>query len=318
MYYIGFDIGGTKCVSILAKSNGEKIEFLDRAEFATGGTWQEVVDQLCTGSLKQLKAVGLTTKDIAACGISCGGPLDSKAGIIYSPPNLPGWDEVPITEYVSQKLKIPSKLNNDADACAVAEWKYGAGCGTQNMIFLTFGTGLGAGLILNGKLYSGTNNMAGEVGHIRLEKKGPIGYNKAGSFEGFCSGGGIAQIGRAKANELLKAGKTVSFCPDGNPNNITAKAIAAAADAGDAAALGLLYGVGARFGRGLAVLIDILNPEVIVAGSIFVRAGKHLGKAMYAELKKEALPRSLPVCRIVPARLGDKIGDYGAIVMAMQ
>lgn len=118
-------------------------------------------------------------------GISCGGPLNSTAGIIEGPPNLPGWNNVKIADILTSHYGVFASLQNDANACAVAEWKFGAGKGAQNMIFLTFGTGLGAGLILNGRLYSGTNDNAGEIGHIRLEEFGPSGYGKSGSFEGF-------------------------------------------------------------------------------------------------------------------------------------
>ena len=103
-------------------------------------------------------------------------------------------------------------MQNDANAGAIAEWKYGAGKGYNNLIFLTFGTGMGAGLILNGKLYSGTTDLAGEVGHIRLAEMGPVGFGKAGSFEGFCSGGGIAQLAQIKVREKLQMGEKVSFC----------------------------------------------------------------------------------------------------------
>ena len=112
-----------------------------------------------------------------------------------SPPNLPGWDNIDIVKQIKTHFGVPVHLQNDANACALAEWKFGAGRGTKNMVFLTFGTGLGAGLILDGKLYSGTNDNAAELGHIRLDRFGPVGFGKTGSFEGFCSGGGIAQLG---------------------------------------------------------------------------------------------------------------------------
>jgi glucokinase len=144
---------------------------------------------------------------VSGIGISCGGPLDSKRGLILSPPNLPGWDNIPITEYFSSRFHVPVFLQNDANACALAEWRYGAGKGLDDMVFLTFGTGIGAGLILNGKLYEGKQSMAGEAGHWRMASFGPIGYGKAGSFEGFCSGGGIAQLARQKILEQLQMGK---------------------------------------------------------------------------------------------------------------
>ncbi|MBO4406585.1 MAG: ROK family protein, partial [Clostridia bacterium] len=208
-------------------------------------------------------------------------------------------------------------LQNDANASALAEWRYGAGKGTRNMIFLTFGTGLGAGLILDGKLYAGTNDMAGEAGHISLSEFGPAGYGKVGSFEGFCSGGGLAQLGRTYAEEALGRGIRPAYYPDdGDLLKITAKSVAEAAFAGDGTALEV-YGVcGAMLGRGLAVLVDLLNPEMIVLGSIFARSGALLREPMEEEMKKRALARSLAVCRVEPAALGDAIGDYAALAAA--
>lgn len=142
--------------------------------------------------------------EICGIGISCGGPLDAERGIIQTPPNLPLWKDVPICAILEQQFCIPTRLQNDANACALAEWRFGAGRGTKNMMFITFGTGFGAGLILNGQLYSGTNGNAGEIGHIRLAEYGPSGYGKIGSYEGFCSGSGIAQIGQTMVREALQ------------------------------------------------------------------------------------------------------------------
>ena len=140
--YIGIDIGGTKCAVI---RGDEKGNILEKLRFATEGrdsSLKKILDAACS----------LRSQQTAAVGISCGGPLDSKKGLILSPPNLPGWDNVPVTKLLSEALQVPAFLQNDADACAIAEWRFGAGQGCENMVFLTFGTGLGAGLILNGKL----------------------------------------------------------------------------------------------------------------------------------------------------------------------
>ena len=142
--------------------------------------------------IEEGKAIGESPVSI---GVSCGSPMDSARGIIQEPPNLPGWKDVHITEELTARTGLPAFLCNDANACALAEWRFGAGRGTQNMIFCTFGTGFGAGLILDGKLYAGTNDNAGEIGHVRLDTEGPMGYYKIGSVEGFCSGGGIAKCG---------------------------------------------------------------------------------------------------------------------------
>ncbi|MDF2545160.1 MAG: sugar kinase [Anaerosolibacter sp.] len=315
MIVLGFDIGGTKSAVILAEVFNDRIHFLGRKEIETTTNWKEIMDQLILAGMHMLEISGKKDENFKI-GVSCGGPLDSKEGIIQSPPNLPGWDHVPIIEYLHGKLGVKGKLQNDADACALAEWKYGAGRGHENLIFLTFGTGLGAGLILNGGLYTGACNMAGEVGHISLEIDGPVGHGKHGSFEGFCSGGGIAQIAKLKAHELEEQGTKASFMKS-SIHHITTKDVAEAAEAGYGDALDVFRISGKYFGRGLSILIDILNPEIIIVGSIYARAGKFLDEEMYREIEKQALERSRKAVKIVPAQLGERIGDYGAIVTAI-
>lgn len=288
---LGVDIGGTKCALILAERNGRITQRTQTATADVKATLNWILSE-----------AGKAAKEypIDAVGISCGGPLDSAAGVILSPPNLPGWDAIPITRLLRQATGAPAFLCNDANACALAEWKYGAGKGCRNMIFLTFGTGLGAGLILDGKLYEGTNGMAGEAGHIRLAEDGPVGYGKAGSFEGFCSGGGIARLA-----ESLGIGAS-------------AKALAEAAREGDVRAKEVYRISAQRLGQGLSVLIDLFNPERIVIGSVFSRSEDLFREEMEAVIAAEALPQSAAVCRILPAELGDAIGDYAAIAVAQR
>ena len=309
---IGFDIGGTKCAVSIGEEIGEKLTINDKKVIETDKNLSpyEIIEKMCELAEKM-------TDDFSKIGISCGGPLDSKNGIILSPPNLPGWDNIKIVEYLKNRYNGHVALQNDANACAVAEWKYGAGRGCENMIFMTFGTGLGAGLILNGKLYCGANDMAGEAGHLRLSKFGPVGYGKAGSFEGFCSGSGIAQLGQMYAREKLQMGKKVSFCDDFNKiNDITAKSIAEFANKGEADAIEIYNICGQMLGKGLSVLIDVLNPERIVLGSIFARCENLLRESMEKVLKKECLSVSLDTCKIVSAELKENIGDYAALSVA--
>ena len=302
----GIDIGGTKCAVVLS----DGFEILDKVKFETAdrdSTLEKIFDAV--------RKLGKTDR----IGVSCGGPLDSKRGIIMSPPNLPGWDNVRITEMLEKEFGVPAFLRNDADACALAEWKYGAGRGSQNMIFLTCGTGMGAGIILNGKLYSGTCGMAGEIGHVRMRSHGPVGYGKEGSFEGFCSGGGIAQIGRTVATEKLQTGGVTGYCGGYDElQKITAKSIAAAAGQGDPAALEVYRVFAQMLGEGISVLIDILNPEVIVIGSIFARCENLVRPYMEEVIKREALTHSYEMCRILPAQLGEAVGDYAALSVALE
>ena len=303
--YTGIDIGGTKCAIVNADENGK---ILSKIKFPTTN-----VKETLSNIINAIKEIGCQNY----IGISCGGPLDSKKGIIMSPPNLPGWDDIHIVEILGKEFGVPVFLQNDANACALAEWKFGAGMGTQNMIFLTFGTGMGAGLILNGKLYSGTNDMAGEVGHIRMSDNGPVGYGKSGSFEGFCSGGGIAQIAKSIATAKLEVGETTLFCKNYEElETVTAQTVADAAKKGDADAIKVYDICAEKLGAGLSILIDILNPEMIVIGSIFERSGELLYEKMRNVIDRETLPFSNSVCKIVPAKLGDSIGDVAAVSVA--
>ena len=294
---VGLDIGGTKCAISTGECSADSIRVLSREEFPTAGlSYRQVLDEFA----RRIEAIsGSDGLDVSAIGISCGGPLDSRAGIIMSPPNLPGWDDVQIVDFFSGRFKVPVHLQNDANACALAEYRFGAGRGTRNMVFMTFGTGLGAGIVIDGKLYSGTNDNAGEIGHIRLAPTGPLGYNKEGSAEGFCSGAGIARL--AKIRKGL---------------DLTAKEIFARVRAGDPDCTEVFRESAEKLATILAFTIDILNPEVIALGGVFMRNADLFMKVVEPILAREALPLARKVCRIVPAGLGESVGDYAALAVA--
>ncbi len=311
MKILGFDIGGTKCaLSRWELDDDGNGKLLSKETLPTRFdiTPYKMLDLL----------LDFVKGEYDAVGISCGGPLNESMGVIQSPPNLPGWDNVEIVKYLSEKVGCPAYLQNDANACALAEYHFGAGKGSRNMAFLTFGTGLGAGLILDGRLYSGTNGNAGELGHIRLDSYGPVGYGKAGSFEGFCSGGGLAQLGKMYATQALQMGKNVSYCKSKDElDSITAKSIAQYAKQGYEDAQKVYDVCAQKLGHGLAILIDILNPERIVIGSIFTRCEDLLRPKMDEVLKSECLSAALDVVEIVPAKLGESIGDYATLACAV-
>ena len=314
MYILGIDIGGTKCAVSTGLWGGENMTVLKKERCAT--------DHSISANEMLLRvfamADGILGKKPNSIGISCGGPLDSRKGIIMSPPNLPMWDNVEIVRLTEEHFGVSAHLQNDANACAVAEWKFGAGRGSDNIVFLTFGTGLGAGLILNGRLYEGTNGNAGEVGHIRLSPDGPVGYGKSGSFEGFCSGGGIAQLGYSMALEAMKKGVCPLYFRDGmKAEEVSAKSIADAALSGDETAKKVYRTSGEYLGRGLSFIIDILNPERIIIGGIFSRSHELLWESAERELEREALAQSNSCCCVLPAELGEKIGDYAALAAAL-
>ncbi|MDD9269569.1 ROK family protein [Paenibacillus sp. GCM10023248] len=311
------DIGGTKCAVSLGAVKQGKMNIMEKLRFPTPLNPEAAIQQII--SSLEILLPKYPKEKIAAIGVSCGGPLDSRKGLILSPPNLPGWDQIDIITPFQERFGIPVSLQNDANACALAEWHWGAGKGCKNMIFLTFGTGMGAGLILNGQLYSGTNDMAGEVGHIRLKADGPIGYGKAGSFEGFCSGGGIAQIAKNMAATALRQGQGPSYCRTWNDlAEVTAQKAGEAAQAGDQTALHVFDLVGQQLGQGLAMLIDLLNPERIVIGSIYGRQQGLLEPIIMNVLRQEALSISLNICEVIPSGLGEQVGDYAGLSVAME
>ncbi len=317
-HYLGFDIGGTKCTAIYgANTASGEVKPLDRTVWATAGnTPQECIEHFTQAAKELLAKHGVAAKEVKGIGIPCGSPLDNRQGIILSPPNLPGWDRIPIVQMLQQDFpQCPHIiLENDANADALAEWAFGAGKGTKNMIFITFGTGCGAGLILDGRLYSGTNDYAGECGHLRLAPFGPVGYGKAGSMEGFCSGGGIARLALTRIQERLQMGEDVPWYNPDKP--LTTKDIAAVAKSGDALAKSIFAECGTRLGEGLALMMDLLNPERIVIGSVFQRAEELLRPTMEAAILCEALPYTRQVCQVVPAALGDQLGEYAALALA--
>ena len=287
--FIGTDIGGTKISVVLGD---EQATVIACQRFATAkhhdpyGALSEVADT----ARRLVRESGYTLGEVARVGISCGGPLDSRRGLILSPPNLPGWDNIPICRFLEDNLGRPARLENDANAAALAEWHFGAGRGTSNMIFLTCSTGMGGGLIIDGRLYRGKQDLAGEVGHMRLTDDGPQGYGKKGSFEAWASGTGLALQAGRPADEVGKD-----------------------ALAGDPEAIALVRRAGEMLGRGVAILCDVLNPELVVCGTLAVSLGD-----VYLEPARQVVAReALAPCPIVPSALGAEFGNKAALAAAL-
>ena len=275
--YVGFDIGGTKCAAVTGIEKDGELTILGREAFATPADQQEALDRLC--ALAKKLAGG---QEILGIGISSGGPMDADKGELCNPPNLPGWHGISLTDCAQQKLHAPALLENDANACALAEWRWGAGKGSKVMMFLTFGTGLGAGIVIGGRVLRGANGNAGELGHWRLAETGPAGYGKVGAFEGFCSGGGIAQLAQSIGTAWAQRGQKPAWLS----NRVTAKDVAQAAFAGDPAAQEV-FDTSARFlGKGLALAVDFLNPDCIVIGSVYARSEALFRKELRLRLQR--------------------------------
>ena len=318
-WIVGLDVGGTKCAVVLAQA-GREIRIRARATFPTRAErpFAEIQAELFGAVHRVLREEGVSPAQVSAIGVSCGGPLNSRRGVVLCPPNLPTWVDIPIVELLQDTFGAPAYLLNDAKACALVEWKLGAGRGTNNMIFLTMGTGMGSGIIAEGRLVSGACDMGGEIGHMRIEPDGPVGFGKHGSFSGFTSGGGIGRLASALALQALEQGAPYAFARDRQTaSSLTAKILADAAAAGDRDARRIFALVGEKLGKGIALLIDALNPEAVIIGSIFVRCEALLRPSMEQALERECIPYSLAACRVLPAQTGEQLGDLASIMTAL-
>jgi glucokinase len=302
-YILGLDIGGTKTALVLGTLNAEVVA---RDEISTPANLDfEMAMQITCAAIddffQQLSSSGYQKPQ--AISISIGGPLNIEAGVLYSPPHLAAWGQAPLKQYMYERFGLPIFLEHDGNAGALAEYYFGAGRGARNLIFLTMGTGLGAGLILNGAIYHGTTDSAGEVGHIRLSEEGPTEYGKVGSWEAFACGAGISKLAYLRNPQ--------EFPPATTTSEIVRRALA-----GDPAASDLIHEVGMWMGKGLAILVDLLNPEVIVIGTLGVVLGDLVLAPAREILEKEALPISNRACKILPAQLGSSLMDVGCLMAA--
>lgn len=300
--FAGIDIGGTKSTVSLVDPSGRIVireSFPTKPMNGFEAAWRNI-DRL----LGECEVVAATAGGILAAGISCGGPLSADSRTLVWAPNLPTWRNIPLVDLVSDRLGVPAFMENDANACALAEYNYGAGRGSRTLVFLTFGTGMGAGIIINGSLYRGYTNQAGEVGHVRLSCDGPIGFDKVGSLEAYASGGGIPNVAAH-----------LGFHGEGYE---TAESITALARQGDPAAL-LTIETSARYlGKGLAVLAETVDPDRIVIGSVYRRAHDLFHGPVLESLAREIGVDRLGAVSVVPSLLGDYLGDVAALTVAIE
>ena len=299
MRIVGIDIGGTKTAIVLADNSGR---IISRHHFPTNVTrgFEPVFKDICDGVTTELNS---GSGGVAAISVSIGGPLDVLNGIIKSPPNLSGWINIGLKSLLEERFHLPVYVEHDGNAGALAEYYFGAGRGFRNIVFITMGTGLGAGMILDGRLYRGTSDTAGEIGHIRIAETGPLCYGKTGSLEGYGSGSGIAKLAHRMYPQIWNASSTVVDVHEAfKSGSIEAQAVF------DRASLYL--------GRGLAMVADMLNPERIILGGIGMRISDALIEPAIRVFRSEVLPEAGTVCEIVPAGLGEQIGDYASLCAA--
>jgi glucokinase len=245
---------------------------------------------------------------VTALSVSVGGPLRIAEGILIDPPHLPGWHGVRLKDRLAERFPgLPVSVEHDGNAGALAEFHFGVGkarSDLRHLIFLTFGTGLGAGLIVNGQILHGATDTAGEVGHWRLAPDGPVGFGKAGSWEGFASGAGLVEL----------AGR---MFPRRWTRETPIRQLVDSMLADDPEALRVAEEAGEWMGRGMALLVDAFNPQVIVLGSLAVALGERVLAPARRVLAAEALPQAVAACEVVPSALGKSIGDVAALMAAL-
>jgi glucokinase len=314
----GIDIGGTKTAVVLSLDPPHTLVRLSFPTQPQNGP-EYAIERILSMLRRALREQQMAPADLAAIGVSCGGPLDAELGIIQSPPNLSTWLDVPISSILETQFGAPCFLENDANAGALAEYRFGTGKGARNLVFLTMGTGLGAGLILNGELYCGASHAAGEIGHVRLTHSGPVGYGRAGTVEGWASGGGMAQVARMFVNAARARREETLLAHAGDKVQavITARDVAEAARKGDRVAKAVIRKVGEKLGDALAILVDVINPDCIVVGGLALRFGEEILGPARKRMMQQALLSSATKCSVVPAALGEQIGDVASLCVAI-
>jgi glucokinase len=307
--WLGIDIGGTKVALAVGDERGEL-----RAQRRLPARWtrepERDLDELAREARALCAEAGVTLSTLRGVGVSVPGPFDAEQGLLLRPPNLPGWGEVPVRRLLGERLGLPVRLENDANAAALAEWRFGAGRGARHLVFLTMSTGVGGGLVLDGRLYTGHHAAAGEVGHAPVEWDGePCACGGRGCLEAYVGGAAwtrrLARVTPAASRVAALAGGSAAVRPEH---------VVAAAREGDAFALSELARYNAYLARGLTALVFVLAPEVIVLGTIPSAAGEAL---CIGPVREQVQARLWPVLarglRITGSGLGPKLAGLAGI-----
>jgi glucokinase len=307
----GVDLGGTKVLASVATLDGQILATDRRPTEAEKGP-QAVVQRIIDLVGDVCRVAGTTPSRLKAVGIAVPGPVHQESGVVTDPPNLPGWHNVPIGPILSDALGTPTVVDNDGNAAAIGEHRFGAGVGTRHMLYLTVSTGVGGGIIINGELYRGASGAAGELGHIIIEADGPAcGCGAHGCLEALASGTAIAREARA----VLASGYDgilATLCAGGE---VDAEVVAEAADAGDRAAAEIIARAAHYLGLGLATFVNLFNPEMIVIGGGAAKIGLPLLAPAEQTMRKVAFPLPASAVSIVRSPLEDDAVVRGAIAL---
>ena len=316
MRILGIDIGGTKTAICVGNESGKILSSI-RIPTLTGDSMKDYFLQVRDQCNKAVAQAGIKLKDVDIVGISAPGPLSVPKGTLIAPPNNPGWKNVPIVKIIKDMLKRPVVMNNDANAAVLAEYFFGEYRGTKDLVYLTFSTGMGGGIVAAGRLVQGITDMGGEVGHLTLDINGPrCGCGKNGCWEAYVGGKNLAE----QLKKKIKAGKIKTLIVDkagGKIDQITTKSLADAARAGDPFAVAEWDTFMEHMAHGMSNIIMILNPEVIVLGTIAIHERDLVLKPLRKKLARYAWEWPLKACKIVPSKLGVEIGELAALAVGV-
>ncbi len=313
---LGIDLGGTKIASAIVDRHGAIVSRDETATPAAQGP-EVVIETIVKSGSRALKQAGISSCDVSNIGVGAAGLVNAATGIVHTSPNLPGWQDVPLRDLLERAFGNKVSVINDAKAAAVGELKFGAGRGCRHFIYITISTGIGAGIVIDGKIYTGATGMAGELGHMVIDDKGPLcSCGNHGCWEMLASGTALAREARRSIES--GASTTILGKAGGDINKIDARMVNAAAVDGDGLAMELIQTTAYYIGVGFANIVNIFNPERIVIGGGLANIGDILLKPAYEEAKRRAFSQPFKAVRFVTAELGGDSGVIGAAAYARQ
>jgi len=310
--YIGIDLGGTSMRAAVGRGDGTLLATHKTPTPGVEGL-DSVVEGIVATARRACDRAGVHLEAAARWGVAAPGPVDRHDGSIYDPPNLPGWRTVPLRALLEERTGKPVAVGNDANLAAVAEWRHGAGMGSNDMVYLTVSTGVGGGVIAGGRLLVGRRGAAGELGHMTVEVDGPpCGCGNRGDLEALTSGTAIARMARDELTRDPGVDTALRVYGDG----VTAIDVVAAARSGDALATAIMVRAARSLGAGVVNIVNIFNPEVVVIGGGVAQAGALLFDPVRAAVATHAMRLPAMDVRVEPAHFGDNAGLIGAVSLA--
>ena len=313
---LGIDLGGTKILTAVVNARGEMLSRDHSVTPASHGP-EAVIKAILDSTNRALKQAGISASGLGAIGVGAPGLSNPETGILFTSPNLPGWQDVPLRDIVEKALDKKAFIINDANAAALGELYFGAARGARNFIYITLSTGIGGGIVTDGKIYTGASGTAGEVGHMTIDIEGPpCGCGHGGCWETLASGTALAREARQQVEQAART--SILDYAEGDAARITAEAVHHAAQAGDRLAAELIAKTAFYVGVGLANLINLFNPELIVIGGGLSNIGDRLLEPAYRVARERAFPESYRAVRFARAELGRDSGVIGAAAFALQ